>query len=352
MDLNEFLTPKALFVGLSLTLALTLVVVASTSTAAFGLYNTQWDGSAELRALSGAENASYEVTESTAAYERLNASGAIAFVLAPDQPYTQTELARIRSFVERGGTLLVAADVSPVGNDLLAAVGADARIPGTLLRDDQHLYRSPAMPIATNVSQHPLTAGVQEVTLNYASPVAPNGATTLIATAPSAYVDTDRDGDLDESETPRSWPVLTVESVGQGRVITVGDPSIFINAMLEREGNRQFVRALAAQHRTVLLDTSHTAGIPVLVSLVTSLQETPAYQALAGLALLGLVAVATSRPIERLRRRRQPPKPDTEPREASLRAIVERQHPEWDDSRVERVVKGVTRDRSDERPDD
>ena len=52
----------------------------------------------------------------------------------------------------------------------------------------------------------------------------------------------------------------------------MSDPSIAINAMLEREGNRAFVRSLFGGHESVILDYSHATGFPPLALAVLLLR--------------------------------------------------------------------------------
>jgi len=82
------------------------------------------------------------------------------------------------------------------GNALLSDVGATARLDGALLRDERNYYRSPALPVAQPVEEHPYTSGATDLTLNYGTAVTPNDATTLVRTSEFAYLDTDRSGSL------------------------------------------------------------------------------------------------------------------------------------------------------------
>lgn len=45
-------------------------------------------------------------------------------VLSPDKPYTDARTERLREFVRRGGTLVIAEDFGPNDNALLEGVGA------------------------------------------------------------------------------------------------------------------------------------------------------------------------------------------------------------------------------------
>ncbi|WP_101297172.1 DUF4350 domain-containing protein [Halegenticoccus soli] len=345
--MSEIGYPRALLVALAVLLAVAAIVAASTSTAAFGVYNSAWDGASSLKAEADAVGTESEIVLNTSAYRETPANGTVAVVLSPETRYEQEDSARLRSFVRNGGTLVVADDYGPHGDALLADVGADARFDGRPLRDERHNYRSPNMPVATNVSDDPnasIVDGVDQLTLNYGTAVRPNGATVRATTSGFAYFDENQNGELDGNESLGERPVVTVESVGEGRVIVVGDPSLFINAMLDRPGNRGFVRAIFDDHKRAILDYSHSGSQPPLAVALLFIRGSPVLQVLVGVVGLGLVVGWTKRPglLGRLRRgdARDEVRIDAARRD-ELAAYLRRQHPDWDDRRVERVIAGV-----------
>ena len=223
--------PRALLATVAVVVLVVLVVGASVSTVSFGLYNSRWNGASALQEQAATVGTEADVVRDTDAYGGVPANETVAVVLSPSEPYTEAEAADVRRFVRRGGTLVVAEDVREHSNDLLAAVGADARVEGALLRDKQFNWRSSALPVATNVSNHSLVANVSQLTLNHGTAVRPNGATVLVSSSEFGFLDTNDNGDIDADERLGTYPVATVESVGQGRVVVVSDPSIAINAM-------------------------------------------------------------------------------------------------------------------------
>jgi len=355
--------PRALLVGLAGLVALTLVLAGLFSTAAFGAYNPGWDGTSDLRALADERAEDTVIAREVAAYGDTDPDGTVAVVLSPTEAYDADETGQLRTFVERGGTLVVADDFGQYGNPLLAGLGVDTRINGTLVRDERFYYRSPALPRATNVSTtHTLTAGVEELTLNYGTVLEPGpNATVPVRTSPFAYLDTNASGGLEDNETVASYPVVAVEAVGEGRVVAVSDPSVFLNAMLERPGNRAFAENLA-DSSTVLLDLSHTPGVPPLAAAVLVLQESPlALLAVGGVAVVALALWGrgrTDRATAPVRRRlaagtgggtdRGTRPPDT----AAVVEAVTRRHPDWDPERVERVAQELNRRRQNDRKDE
>ncbi|GAA0220601.1 DUF4350 domain-containing protein [Halobaculum roseum] len=379
--------PRALLAGLVAVLVVAVAFAGGTSAAAFGSYNPAWDGASQLRAVG--ENAGAEVTVLTNAseYDAVDPDGTVAVVLSPDRPYTAAERDRLRRFVERGGTLVVAEDFGDHGNALLAGTGSSLRVDGRTLRDEREYYRSPALPVAPTVTDHPLTAGVDRLTLNHgttvvpassanASTVAGTNATVLANSSRFSYLDGDGDAELDDDERLRARPVAAVEPVGDGRVVVVSDPSAFINAMLERPNNRRFAAAVFGAHDRVLLDYSHTAGQPPLAALALALRKSSLATALVGAGLLAGVGLWTRRPwtgrswagrsLARLpwvgrrgddRSRSGPgsgPAADHEAPvdEGTYAASLATRHPDWDAAKIRRVMTAVlprdTEDSEDE----
>lgn len=348
--------PRAVLLVVAAATAVALAAGATTSTAGFGAYNPRWDGASDLWAVADAAGADARVTVAVADYATVEPSGTVAVVLSPDRPYGPAAAARIREFVRDGGTLVVAEDFGPHGNALLAAVGADARVDGRLLRDERHAFRSPAMPVAATLSDHPLTAGVDRLVLNHATAVRPGDATVLASTSGFAYRDGDRDGVPDRDERPGPYPVATVERVGEGRVVVLGDPSLLVNAMLDRPGNRRLATNLLADADRVLVDSSRGERPPPLSRALLGLRRSPLAAAAVGtaavLALLtwfrwgdgrgGEPAVggrpAGARDADRFT---GPVEVDGDALVAYLRA----RHPDWARDRAERVVRAVLGDR-------
>ncbi len=333
--------PRALLLVLGVAIVLTVAVVGSTSGTAFGTFNPAWDGTSELRSIADDADTTTDVIRNSTVYEAVEANRTLAVILSPEESYGEQDLARVANFVRRGGTLLVAEDVGIHGNTVLEGVGASARFDGGPLRDERDYHRAPALPIADITSTHTLTTDVDQLTLNHGTAVQPGAATVLATTSSYSYIDANRDETLDDEENMRSYPVLTVESVGDGQVIAMGDPSVFINAMLERPGNRAFAETLLGTHDRLLQDYSHAGELPPLTLAVLILRDSPLLQfllGLSGLAVIGLVARdAVPARLQTTRDRDTPQDLDR----ADLRAYLESQHPDWDEERVERVIRGL-----------
>lgn len=287
------------------------------------------------------------------AYDGTTPDRPITVVRSPTDPDGDDATA-IASFVRAGGTLLVAADYGDHGNALLATVGADARVNGTPLRDEQHAGPSPAFPRAQTTPNHTYTERVDGLMLNHGSVVEPGNATVIARSSEFSYLDTNRNQQLDESEVLAQRPVVTVETVGEGTVIVVSDPSLFLNAMRERSDNAAFLEAIVENHEHVLLDVSHGVSPPPLVTARVLLQRSGVLGFLGGsLSVLALVVLAEPLGVStRLRERRRAPVQQPQLSADEIAAGLRARHPEWDEARIDRVTESLLKRRRKEGPDD
>lgn len=297
MKLHEWITtgrqrnlPETLAIVFGAVVVLAVVLAVATSATAFGPYNYAWDGTSEFRdRIAEDPDTDLEIAHETDRYDDEDADETVAFVIAPETDYNETDTKRVRQFVENGGTIVVLDDFGQHSNELLAAIGADARTDGRLLRDGVNYESTPTMPVATTVEDTALAPGVEEVTLNYASAVEPGNATVLVRTSEFAYFAETETPNLSASDELESRPVMTTEDIGSGQVVVISDPSILINTMIDRSDNTPLVEGLYANESSVLFDNSHRADIPPLLTLVTEFRAEPVAQIAVGLLGIGLI---------------------------------------------------------------
>ncbi|WP_408959697.1 DUF4350 domain-containing protein [Natrinema sp. 74] len=357
-EANDIVWPRALLLTLAIATVLVVGVLTATSTASFSPYNPSWDGSTALRErIEDDPGVDGELVRDPDRYGAFTdesvANETVAFVIAPDEPYTDDEAAQIEAFVENGGTLVVLESFGEHGNTLLADVGATARADGRIVRDDYRNGGGPAMPVAPNVTNHSLTDGVDRLTLNYATAIDPGSAnTTVLATTSDVAYLTAEDDPLENGDELGAYPVATVESVGRGRVVTIGDPSIVINAMMERSDNGRFVRELYADEEHVLLDASHVTDPPPLAAAMLTVRSVEPLQPLLGVAGIAAIAVCFGRFGRSIRMRGRRLWPgirdgsgglerrgrDPNPSDAERAAALRERHPDWDEDRIQRVI--------------
>lgn len=373
--------PRIVLVGLAVSVLVVAALAGSSSSAALSPYNADWDGASDFRSLAS-DRGEVVVGRETGAYETVPSRGTTAFVLSPDSNYSSADVLDVSRFVRNGGTLVVAGDFGPHANDLLGVLGAEARLDGRPLRDPRSNYRTPAMPVASRVPNSSFgsdgsgapggtgtpdgprigdrraASGADSVTLNYGTAVEPNGARVVYNSSGYAYLDTDRDGRLGATENLTSSPVVTSERLGAGRVVVVSDSSVFIDAMVEEGRNRAFVAALLGDGRRVLLDYSHSAGLPPLVVALLVVRDSAWLTLAAGAAVVGGLGVWSRRPdlvasivasVPRPWRERPQTErgPGVESTRDQMAAHLRRRHPEWDRERAERVASSLARRRDE-----
>ncbi len=340
--------PRVLGVALGVAIVVAMGFFAATSATAFAPYNPSWDGTSEFRSqLEADATVETAVITDTTGYESRNPNQTVAFVIAPDASYDERDVQRISHFVDSGGTLVVLENFGTSGDQLLFGLGTKARLDGQLLRDERNHERGSTMPIATNVSDHALTSGVEQLSLNYASALEPGNATVLVGTSEYGYLGNETT-DVEDVDTLASHPVATVEAVGEGQVVVVSDPSLVINAMIDEPDNAAFVRSLYNGSDTVLIDASTTEDVPPLIGVGLAIRGSVVLQVLLGGLGVGGVAIGSSQrarsAVKRALDQRKSPaytahtagKTMLTPTERAR--FLRRRYPDWDDERVERVA--------------
>lgn len=339
--------PRLLLYALVFAVGGALLVGGATSTAVFGAFNTDWDGTSELRDTAEMSGSDPVIVRNTTRYDDYGSED-IAFVLAPTESYSERDAESVQSFVERGGTLVVADQEGTHSHPLLAAVGANARVNGSTLRDEQNYYRGAALPVADTIEgeDHRLVQNVSSVTLNHGTAVEPNGATVLISSSRFAYLDLDDSGGLSGTDTIGSYPVVTVESIGDGEVVLVSDPSLFINVMQIQENNRAFTAALVNGTDHTVVDVSHAASPPPLVIALLTIRNSAVLSL--GIGLGATVIIGGGLRVFTARFRQ---KSATERIESDVETLLDGFDDEKLDnrerSRLRRVTEGIIRNQSE-----
>ena len=280
-----------------------IFAAASSSTVVFGTFNDDWDGTSSLRETATESGATIKIGIGPNGRIKKPPSETVVMLLSPTESYEDSTLSSLRAFVQNGGTLVVAEDFGSSGNQILAGVGAQTRFNGTVVRDPHYNGDTTAMPVVTNIQSHPRTRGVDELVLNYGTVIdintrTQNDVTVVASTSKFSYLDRDDDGENSKNETLQSYPVISVEPIGEGQVVAVSDPSVFINVMQTRGSNDAFSTALVGDHNFVVLDYSRSSVQPVAQQIRLWLQQTPAALAAAG-GLVTLVVLLVARYIRR-----------------------------------------------------
>jgi hypothetical protein len=206
--------------------ALICLLSSGAAAAPFDPSATDWEGCSKLVEIARDElGASRVVVTDEIDYERLGAHDGL-LVLHPEGAYDLDELS---AFMRAGGRVALVDDFGE-GDRLLDRFRISR---GPSPADPLHMLRgNPQLPIATPSSGHPIVADVAQVVLNHPTTVRHPDLSSLLRIARVG-------GDAGPD-------VALAGQVGEGRLVAVGDPSVFINSMLRFPGNRALARNLVA----------------------------------------------------------------------------------------------------------
>jgi hypothetical protein len=202
-----------------------IAVSRVTLAAPFDPASTDWEGCARLVEIAREELGPSRVqVVSEVDYEHLGPTDGL-LLLHPEGSYDLDELS---TFMKLGGRLAVIDDFGD-GDRLLERFRI---VRGPAPNDPlQMLHGNPQLPIATPSSGHPIVADVAQVVLNHPTTVRHPELSTLLR-IPRLGGDAGPD-------------VALAGQVGDGRLVAIGDPSIFINSMMRFPGNRALAKNLA-----------------------------------------------------------------------------------------------------------
>jgi hypothetical protein len=228
-----------------------LVVHLSSNNQEFSRYNTGWNGTSQF--FSGLDRHRVVMVSEPArlAQER---SGATLLIIAPRRNPSPGELEAYRSFLDQGNTIILADDFG-TGNRILSGLTSRISIsPGPVASLDRE-YADPYSVVAYRSANESPVEDTSTLLLN--EPASLDGGTPLLRTSTFSWIDENRDRHISNDEMLGIYTVMATEKNGQGTLIVISDPSIFINAMADAGGsgdNRGFITHLAAWGTPVLVD--------------------------------------------------------------------------------------------------
>lgn len=222
------------FLRLPLTacVALVFALVSSASAdppATLDPSSADWDGLSDFVSIASAELPSGHVVASTKLdYDKLRREDGVILV-HPDPRVTDASLdaESLARFMHDGGRVVLVDDFG-AGDELLAHFGIERiALPA---RPALMLRHNPAFALAEPASEHSVVWGVGRVVLNHASGLRHPELSPILKVR------------ADPSGGDSDVLVAVAGAVGQGRLLAIGDASVFMNSMLRFPGNR----ALAA----------------------------------------------------------------------------------------------------------
>jgi hypothetical protein len=358
-------------VKLSYALIAAIVVVAflisvpllNTTKEDFSTYNTAWNGASDAKALASSDG---YTTRSVFALSEIGSSGdGVLFMLNPNSSvsFSASDASTLQSFVKNGGVLVLANDFGN-GNAVLSGLGVsgEARFNGSLLEDNVSKGVDAAHPLITDVNASGITGGVHELYFNYGTALDVSGTnvTVLARSAPTSYLST---SGANVSATTGAHPVLATFTYGDGRIVLLSDPSVFINDMLGQADNQQLLTSMLANVTggntavPIMFDESHRASAPVWSLLYDRINadDTVKYTVIVLVSAAFVIGINATALVRRRQRQGQgkdmgPAPGDMPTNEAAVIADIVRAHPGWRRARVKGFLKqlqqrrGIRRD--------
>jgi hypothetical protein len=337
------------------------VPLLNTTKEDFSTYNTAWNGASDAKALASSDG---YTTRSVFALSEIGSGDGVLFMLNPNSSvsFSASDASTLQSFVKNGGVLVLANDFGN-GNAVLSGLGVSAaRFNGSLLEDNVSKGVDAAHPLITDVNASGITAGVHELYFNYGTALDVSGTnvTVLARSAPTSYLSTSASANL--SATTGAHPVLATFTYGDGRIVLLSDPSVFINDMLGQADNQQLLTSMFANltggntAAPIMFDESHRASAPVWSLLYDRINadDTVKYTVIVLVSAAFVIGINATALVRRQRQgqgKDMAPAPgDVPTNEAAVIADIVRAHPGWRRARVKGFLKqlqqrrGIRRD--------
>lgn len=188
-------------------------------------------------------------------------------ILVPNTSPSPDALTRLEEFVSDGGYLVLADDFG-TGNLILQHLGLNARFSNQPLLDPVVCYQNRVFPIVRRFTHHPLTAGLSEIVLNHPTTLTGiDDAGTLAWSSSFSFQDDNGNGVKDNSEPFGPFPIMAEVKFGDGRILLVSDPGIFINANYAIKDNARLLDNLSSVTGGIInFDASLLSPSPLTVS--------------------------------------------------------------------------------------
>ncbi|MFA5572675.1 MAG: DUF4350 domain-containing protein [Candidatus Bathyarchaeia archaeon] len=189
-----------------------------------------------------------------------------ALILVPYTPFSNQELTQLKNYITTGGTLLLLDDYGH-GNQVLNSLDLKTRFNGQTLIDPLFNYKNKYFPTITNFPTTPINLNQTSITLNHATYLTQtNDMTTLAYSSTFSFADLNLNETWDPNEPNGQLPVAAYTKHNQGYIITISDPSIAINSMLNQNDNTKFIQAtlnITGTNPQTYIDQSHLPNTPL-----------------------------------------------------------------------------------------
>jgi hypothetical protein len=227
--------------------------------------NTDWNGCSEI-------GTAVNNTALLFSFDQPIPNGSVLAIIGPSRPFSNSDSAFIRHFLESNGTVLLADDFG-TGNELLKDLNVSVRFADRPLADIYYYSRSPIFPLVSDFSPSTYTTNVSVVILDHPSFLEIGNSsqvTTLASSSPFSFIDAKGNGRPAANDSIRSYPVMAHAYVGTGSLVLISDSSVFINEIVGLYDNmRLFENIIDMGDGSTVFDVSHLANAPLSNTRIT-----------------------------------------------------------------------------------
>ena len=201
---------------------------------------------------------------------------ALITIIGPTIPFLSSETAELRSFLQNGGTVLLADDFG-TGNGLLQSLNVSARFSGQALADLYFYSRTPSFPLVSDFVPDPLTSNVTALILDhptYIEILNPALVKVVALSSPFSFVDLHNNDTLSPNENTQAYPVIATTHIGGGLLVLVANSNMFDNELINLFNNQLFFRnLLRIASGTTVFDLAHLRSAPLTNPRITFRKE-------------------------------------------------------------------------------
>jgi len=256
------------------------VVRFSHNTVDFSTYNKNWNGGEQIKELMSENHTIINLPawQDIGSFEPQRSA---LVILGTSGNFSEKDTVIIKNFVGTGGLLILADDFGS-GNQLLNKFTNSISFSNLLLTDDMSFWKNVTFPVVTTSIEN-----VSNITMNYPTSLIITDKSVKVLSRTGFFSKTSR-GDL-KREPAGSTPVIASMPFERGEIVVVADPSIFINSMLQFQGNMKLLPELTNNRKYVIFD--ETAHTPPISALQYSLRTNPYMQLIFAVIVLSLTVL-------------------------------------------------------------
>jgi Domain of unknown function (DUF4350) len=160
-------------------------------------------------------------------------------------PFVESEIEAILIFLERGGKVALMTHIPSPYMSLTTRLGVS--ISNGVVLEQENIVDSNAQDfMVEDLTAHPLSNGIEYFTVygGWALLERNKKVVSIARTSPWAWVDLDKNGELNKRDAMQAFSVILAGKVGQGDFVVFGDDAIFQNRFL-KDGNYTLAKNLA-----------------------------------------------------------------------------------------------------------